>query len=189
MLHDLKKHTGIPGVSLFEVHAHLERCKSGFSYQLPSLSIKFHEWLLQGINPNLVLSNGLSLLCHASQWDCSAGLIKDLLKRGADVNYRSTTEGLTPLYLGVSAGLTQVVEQLLASGADARIRTPSGATALSVSHHKLCEWQRINEVMYRRHLDIFSILARSFPNEAYDFAGKHTLRSFAFERGLVKALC
>jgi ankyrin repeat protein len=57
--------------------------------------------------------------------------IAEVLKRGADIN-ATNPEGYTALMYAANLGLVQNVKTLLAAGADARLKTKRGVTALSL---------------------------------------------------------
>lgn len=57
--------------------------------------------------------------------------IAEVLKRGADIN-AANPEGYTPLMYAANLGLIDNVKTLLAHGADARLKTKGGTTALSL---------------------------------------------------------
>ena len=96
------------------------------------------ELLAAGADPNAPATrrNGWTPLMHAIHTRQSAegptarlGAIQTLLDGGADPNGRSR-KGSTPLIMAAGYGATDMVALLLEAGADPRLQTPGGETAL-----------------------------------------------------------
>jgi ankyrin repeat protein len=67
--------------------------------------------------------------CYAENSDC----IALLLAAGIAINYQNTASGATALIYAASSGREQVVEQLLAAGADSALKTQDDFTALDLA--------------------------------------------------------
>ncbi len=71
------------------------------------------------------------LLCLAA-WEGQEEVARALLRRGADVNAR-TSAGWTPLMMAVVGEREEMVRMLLEAGADVGAASDAGATAMSVA--------------------------------------------------------
>lgn len=60
-------------------------------------------------------------------------IVRYLIEKGADVNFRTKEWGHTPLYEAASSGFDDVLEVLLAAGADPRAKDRNGYTAFAVA--------------------------------------------------------
>lgn len=65
-------------------------------------------------------------------------LIDQLIAKGADVN-QILRDGKTPLIMAIEERATDIVNQLLAAGADPLLKNPAGKTAFDVIEEKLAE--------------------------------------------------
>jgi ankyrin repeat protein len=74
-------------------------------------------------------NNALWAACYAENSDC----IALLLAAGIAINYQNTASGATALIFAASSGREQVVEQLLAAGADTTLKTQDDFTALDLA--------------------------------------------------------
>jgi ankyrin repeat protein len=68
-------------------------------------------------------------LVHEPRFDDPA-TVQTLIARGAQVNVRRDSDGLTPLHRAAANGLVQSMQRLLAAGADVRARDAQGRTPL-----------------------------------------------------------
>ncbi|XP_049771927.1 ankyrin repeat domain-containing protein 27-like [Schistocerca cancellata] len=100
-------------------------------------------------NINCINSQGMSLLSEAilsANTKSSIDAIKMLLRRGASVNMRNTINGQTPLHVAAQTGNQPIVELLVASGADTKVKDHHGRTprdtAKQYGHHELVEKMR-----------------------------------------------
>ncbi|XP_049800215.1 serine/threonine-protein phosphatase 6 regulatory ankyrin repeat subunit C-like [Schistocerca nitens] len=85
-------------------------------------------------NINCINSQGMSLLSEAilsANTKSSIDAIKMLLRRGASVNMRNTINGQTPLHVAAQTGNQPIVEFLVASGADTKVKDHHGQTVLN----------------------------------------------------------
>jgi ankyrin repeat protein len=60
-------------------------------------------------------------------------IVKYLISKGANVNFRTRDFGRTPLMMAVSRGFDDVVEILLKAGADPKVRDHTGDTAFALA--------------------------------------------------------
>lgn len=74
-------------------------------------------------------NNALWAACYAKNSECIAAL----LAAGIAINYQNTGSGATALIFAASSGREQVVEQLLAAGADPALKTQDDFTALDLA--------------------------------------------------------
>jgi ankyrin repeat protein len=74
-------------------------------------------------------NNALWAACYAEDSDC----INVLIHAGVDINYQNTASGATALVYASSSGKEQVVEQLLAAGANPALKTHDDFTALDLA--------------------------------------------------------
>jgi len=87
---------------------------------------------------------GTNALHNASMFN-STKAIEFLIHRGADINAKSTSSGMTPLMFAVEEGHREAVEILLSSGADLNLEESSGRTALDMAQRKIKLWKGIGE--------------------------------------------
>lgn len=87
--------------------------------------------LERGASPNATTTSGWSVL-RAAVKAGHYGIIKELLSRGADVNFASPTTGITALHTATAFGENRndTLLQLLDSGADVNARDVDGNTPL-----------------------------------------------------------
>lgn len=71
--------------------------------------------LSQGHDPNQPDSEDVTPLIHAA--DTSSEIVKILIKAGANVNYRSSTNGYTPLFVAEHSSRPDSVDLLKTAGA------------------------------------------------------------------------
>jgi ankyrin repeat protein len=87
----------------------------------------------RGADPNARDAMGSTALFHAlvhePRFDDPA-TVQTLIARGAQVNVRRDSDGLTPLHRAAANGLVQSMQRLLAAGADVRARDAQGRTPL-----------------------------------------------------------
>ncbi|XP_007230841.3 ankyrin repeat and LEM domain-containing protein 1 [Astyanax mexicanus] len=83
--------------------------------------------LLQGVNPNLMLPEGLAAVHLAAGKESEKGLrcLKLILQHGADPNLRSS-EDLTPLHIAASWGCYQNLKLLLKNGGNPSLKDHDG---------------------------------------------------------------
>ncbi|XP_047106884.1 ankyrin repeat domain-containing protein 29-like [Schistocerca piceifrons] len=100
-------------------------------------------------NINCINSQGMSLLSEAilsAHTKSSIDAIKMLLRHGASVNMRNTINGQTPLHVAAQTGNQPIVELLVASGADTKVKDHHGRTprdtAKQYGHPELVEKMR-----------------------------------------------
>jgi len=74
-------------------------------------------------------NNALWAACYADSRDC----IEALIHAGIDINYQNSASGATALIYAASSGRDNVVEQLLAAGADPTLKTHDDFTALDLA--------------------------------------------------------
>ncbi len=74
-------------------------------------------------------NNALWAACYADNSDCIAALIQ----AGININHQNSTSGATALMFAASSGREQVVEQLLAAGADPTLKSHDDFTALDLA--------------------------------------------------------
>jgi Ankyrin repeats (3 copies) len=86
------------------------------------------QLLDQGVSPNTVNPDGMSVLAHMAGWG-EADMVRLLLERGAHVNATSAS-GRTALMAAAFSGQAAAVRTLLDRGADANITSLDGRTAL-----------------------------------------------------------
>jgi ankyrin repeat protein len=63
----------------------------------------------------------------------SAGVVKLLLDHGAEIDARDRESGATPLFYAASWGRAEVVDLLLARGADCTLKNTRGQTPLEAA--------------------------------------------------------
>jgi cytohesin len=99
---------------------------------------KIKELIAQGVNLNVRDSRGETLLRKATKTDrlSSLSLVETLISRGADVNARNSRTGGTALHSVAYRGYKEVVELLIASGADVDVRYKQGETPLDVAKER-----------------------------------------------------
>jgi len=66
-------------------------------------------------------------------WDGKTDIVKYLLSKGADANFRTPDFGQTPLSQAVTRGFDDTVEALLAGGADPKGKDRNGYTAFALA--------------------------------------------------------
>jgi len=74
-------------------------------------------------------NNALWAACYADSSDC----IKALINAGIDMNHQNSVSGATALIFAASSDRENVVEQLLAAGADPGLKTHDDFTALDLA--------------------------------------------------------
>ncbi|MGZ5077115.1 MAG: ankyrin repeat domain-containing protein [Methylobacter sp.] len=74
-------------------------------------------------------NNALWAACYADSNDC----IDALVNAGIDINHQNSVSGATALIYAASSGRENVVEQLLAAGADPDLKTQEDFTALDLA--------------------------------------------------------
>lgn len=74
-------------------------------------------------------NNALWAACYADDSDCIAALIQ----AGININHQNSASGATALMFAASSGREQVVEQLLAAGADPTLKSHDDFTALDLA--------------------------------------------------------
>lgn len=89
---------------------------------------RVHALLTRGTDVNAPQADGSTALHWAAHWN-DLDLADVLLRHRADPD-RVTDLGVAPLFLACGNGSAQMVQKLLAAGADARAALPSGETAL-----------------------------------------------------------
>lgn len=87
-----------------------------------------------GVNPDLVLTNGLTPLCIAAFEGC-VSMVKLLLKVKVNVHHQNS-EGFTPLHIAVHNGHTEIVKLLLDKQASVYQVDIHGCTALTIASCK-----------------------------------------------------
>lgn len=85
-----------------------------------------------GADPNSTNSIGVSILANAS-FDGRLEIVNALICKGADVNLANRDSKTTPLMMAVSARQIQVINTLLAAGADPYTKNKVGDSALSIA--------------------------------------------------------
>jgi ankyrin repeat protein len=100
-------------------------------------------WLVKrGADPNAEAGvNGWSMLMHAVHKNQPAS-VDALLDAGANVNARDP-RGSTALIMAAGYGYTPIVRTLLARGADPRITTAKGETAVDMASHGVFDIDRM----------------------------------------------
>ncbi|XP_049771196.1 ankyrin repeat, PH and SEC7 domain containing protein secG-like [Schistocerca cancellata] len=94
-------------------------------------------------NINCINSQGMSLLSEAilsANTKSSIDAIKMLLRRGASVNMRNTINGQTPLHVAAQTGNQPIVELLVASGADTKVKDHHGRTPRDTAKQPDSPW-------------------------------------------------
>jgi hypothetical protein len=86
-------------------------------------------FLQAGFSPDLTNKKGVSILCLAVR-AAHLGVVRLLLDGGADVNLRSRDRDNSPLMDAAAEGLTDIVRELLARGADLAGLSRNGQSAL-----------------------------------------------------------
>ena len=79
-------------------------------------------------------SSGELLLQSVREGNVKA--VKQHLAGGADINVKGTNQGMTPLHLAVNNNQKEIVELLIAAGADVNAKRTGGATPLDFSEGK-----------------------------------------------------
>ncbi len=74
-------------------------------------------------------NNALWAACYADNSDC----IEALIDAGIDINHQNSASGATALIFAASSNREQVVEQLLAAGADSGLKSHDDFTALDLA--------------------------------------------------------
>jgi ankyrin repeat protein len=87
------------------------------------------ELLKQSVNVNTVQGDGMTALHWAASRE-DVELTRTLIAAGADVKATTRIGGITPLWLGAQAGNAQVVDALLAAGANPNTTAMVGLTPL-----------------------------------------------------------
>ena len=76
-------------------------------------------------------SSGELLLQSVREGNVKA--VKQHLAGGADINVKGTNQGMTPLHLAVHNNQKEIVELLIAAGADVNAKRTGGATPLDAT--------------------------------------------------------
>ena len=103
--------------------------------------------LLHGAEPNVLLTirsvtdSSLDRLVTVLMYVTTADIARLLIEFGADVNL-ADADGTTALMKAAFFGRDEVVEALLANGADVTARQRNGATALDLAERKLGFWRQ-----------------------------------------------
>ncbi|MBY0372584.1 MAG: ankyrin repeat domain-containing protein [Bryobacteraceae bacterium] len=84
--------------------------------------------LEMGADPNKVGSQGFQPIHDAVLAD-DAGVIRELVKRGTNVNAATKEDGLTPLHIAAAMGRMKALDALVSLGADGKIKDAKGRTA------------------------------------------------------------
>lgn len=87
------------------------------------------------IDINAIDINGNTLVHFAAKSD-DADILKILLDRGANINFKAKTTGRSPLHIAVEWGKKRNVTILLSHGADANAKDKMGKTALHLVANK-----------------------------------------------------
>ena len=74
-------------------------------------------------------NNALWAACYAENCDCMDALIN----AGIEINHQNSVSGATALIFAASSGREEVVEKLLAAGADPDLKTHDDFTALDLA--------------------------------------------------------
>ncbi|HEY5141393.1 MAG TPA: ankyrin repeat domain-containing protein [Methylococcales bacterium] len=74
-------------------------------------------------------NNALWAACYAENCDCMDALIN----AGIEINHQNSVSGATALIFAASSGREEVVEKLLAAGADPNLKTHDDFTALDLA--------------------------------------------------------
>ena len=74
-------------------------------------------------------NNALWAACYAENCDCMDALIN----AGIEINHQNSVSGATALIFAASSGREEVVEKLLAAGADPHLKTHDDFTALDLA--------------------------------------------------------
>jgi len=91
-------------------------------------SMEFCKLLLdKGADPNVVMKGGIGAFFLAVQGP-SIDVARFFLESGADINCRMESTGATPLIVAVLKNKVEVVEMLLAKGADVSLHLKGGAS-------------------------------------------------------------
>ncbi|KAB7624158.1 ankyrin repeat domain-containing protein [Alkalilimnicola sp. S0819] len=86
---------------------------------------RFFELIVQHADPDFPGTDDTTALFDAVAY-CDQARVGVLLAKGADVNYRSSVSGLTPLHMVAVTDCLTLAERLLAAGADRNAETRDG---------------------------------------------------------------
>lgn len=104
----------------------------------------------QNVVNGLVSESGESLLYAAARRG-NIGIVKQLLRRGADVNHRHAYTGNSPLHAAAMCGSLEIVRLLLDHGAHVDGASKKGFTALHVA--VVSDWLQIAQLLLVRGAD------------------------------------
>ena len=88
--------------------------------------------LARGARPTTIRQAGTQPVHDAALGD-SAGIIRELVKQGADMNARTRDDGQTPLHIAAGMGRMKALEALIALGADLTIKDFKGRTPVDAA--------------------------------------------------------
>lgn len=155
----LKEHLiSVNEIEAFLAKKNIPTCKYLINeYELGPLQAKDISPLKHGICVNDIAANEWSLL-HFAVKSGNADLVKLLIDKGADVNYETKTEGISPLHIAAAGNNRIIIQYLLDAGADLKATDKQGSTALHYAMtnnnlfsaqlliEKKCDFSQINQL-------------------------------------------